>query len=110
MRHTTVASNIYPADSFALSQTGSLYACFAAAGRSALQKLLAGATGTSLIEDIRSGIMNPCIVASLFFALASSSAYAGLAAIPVPEPEILELLAVAAVAMIVVGVRQRHKK
>ena len=53
--------------------------------------------------------MNPAMLGSLFLAFASGSAYAGLAAIPVPEPEILELLAVAALAMIVVGARQRHK-
>ena len=54
--------------------------------------------------------MNAAMLGSLFLAFASSSAYAGLAAILAPEPEILELLAVAALAMIVVGFRQRHKK
>ena len=54
--------------------------------------------------------MNPAMLGSLLLTFASSSAYAGLVAIPVPEPEILELLAVAALSMIVVGARQRHRE
>jgi hypothetical protein len=48
------------------------------------------------------------MVAILLLAFASSSAHA-VFAVPVPEPGILELLAVTALAMIVVGLRQRHK-
>lgn len=49
------------------------------------------------------------IIGSCLLALLSGSAYA-IAAIPVPEPGILELLGVGAVAMVIATIRQRKKK
>jgi hypothetical protein len=68
--------------------------------------------GTIFNRRITSGVtsMNRSVVAgSLLLTFASTSAYA-ITAIPVPEPGVLELLAVGALAMIVVGIRQRRKK
>jgi hypothetical protein len=68
--------------------------------------------GTAFNRGFTSGVtsMNRSFVAaSLLLTFASTSAYA-IFAIPVPEPGMLELLAVGALAMIIAGIRKRHKK
>jgi hypothetical protein len=50
------------------------------------------------------------LLASLFLTIASTSVYAGeVNGIPLSEPGMLELLAIAAVAAIVVAIRKRRK-
>ena len=48
------------------------------------------------------------LIRILFLMLASTTAYAGIT--PVPEPGVVELLAIGGVAAIVISIRNRRKK